>query len=139
MTLWICSFASMAIAGSTVKTNVRIIHASQGQNHIDSDLSDLAEELSSVFKYTSYKLMKTKSIRLNESQQGAVNLPGKRSLIVIPTKISGEKIKYQISIFKSGDKVFSTQILLKNGRSITIGGPKFKKGYLLFNISGNIL
>ncbi len=139
ITLWICSFANMAIAGGTVKTDVRIIHASQGQNHIDSDLSDLAEELGSVFKYTSYKLIKTKNMRLNENQKGSVNLPGKRSLIVIPTRISGEKIKYQIGIFKSGDQVFSTQILLKNGRSITIGGPKFKKGYLLFNISGNIL
>ncbi|MCK5542748.1 MAG: hypothetical protein KAI40_08635 [Desulfobacterales bacterium] len=136
---WICSFTNKAIAGNAVKTDVRIIHASQGQNHIDPKLSDLAEELSTVFKYTSYRLIKEKNMGLNENQKGVVKLPDERSLVVIPTRINGENIKYQINIFKSGNQVFSTQILLKNKRSITIGGPKFKNGYLLFNISGKTL
>jgi len=127
------------MAGNSVRTDVRIIHASQGQNHIDSGLSDLAEELGSVFKYTSYRLIKAESMTLNNNQQGIVNLPDERSLIVTPITISKEKIKYQINILKSGDQIFGTQILLKNQRSITIGGPKFKDGYLLFNISGNAL
>jgi len=139
---WICFFASFlpttAIAGNAARTNVRVIHASQGQNFIDSELRDLAEELGSVFKYTSYRLIKSKTMTLSNNQQGVVNLPNKRSLIVTPIKIGGKKIKYQINILKSGDQIFGTQILLKNQRSITIGGPKFKNGYLLFNISGAI-
>lgn len=139
---WICFFASFlpttAIAGNAARTNVRVIHASQGQNFIDSELKDLAEELGSVFKYTSYRLIKSKTMTLSNNQQGVVNLPDKRSLIVTPIKIGGKKIKYQINILKSGDQIFGTQILLKNQRSITIGGPKFKNGYLLFNISGAI-
>ncbi len=138
----ICFFANLfpniAIAGNAAGTYVRVIHASQGQNFIDSELRDLAEELGSVFKYTSYRLIKTKNMVLNNNQQGVVNLPNKRSLVVTPIKIGGGKIKYQISILKSGDQIFGTQIILKNQRSITIGGPKFKKGYLLFNISGQI-
>ena len=138
----VCFFASLfpniVIAGNAVRTNVRVIHASQGQNFIDSELRDLAEELGSVFKYTSYRLIKTKSMVLNNNQQGVVSLPNKRSLVVTPIKISGGKIKYQINIFKSGDQIFGTQILLKNQRSITIGGPKFKNGYLLFNVSGTV-
>ena len=131
-------FSNIAIAGNAVRTDVRVIHASQGQNFIDSELRDLAEELGSVFKYTSYRLIKTKSMVLNNNQQGVVSLPNKRSLVVTPIKISRDKIKYQISIFKSGNQIFGTQILLKNQRSITIGGPKFKNGYLLFNVSGTV-
>ncbi len=142
-TCWICFsptlFVNTAIAGNAVRTDVRVIHASQGQNFIDSELKDLAEELGSVFKYTSYRLIKTKSMILKNNQQGAVNIPNKRSLVVTPIRINKGKIKYQINIFKSGDQIFSTQILLKNQRSITIGGPKFKNGYLLFNISGKAL
>ena len=132
-------FVNTAIAGNAARTDVRVIHASQGQNFIDSELKDLAEELGSVFKYTSYRLIKTKNMTLSNNQQGVVNLPNKRSLVVTPIRISGGKIKYQINIFKSGEQIFSTQILLKNQRSITIGGPKFKNGYLLFNISGKTL
>ena len=136
---WVCLSPNMATAGDTVKTDVRIIHASQGPSYIDSELEDLAAELGSIFKYTSYRLIKEKSMSLKNNQKGVVTLPGKRSLVVTPIRVSGEKIKYQIGIFKSGDKVFGTQILLKNRRSITIGGPKFKDGFLLFNISGKVL
>jgi hypothetical protein len=139
VTCLVCSFSNLAIAGGAVRTDVRIIHASQGQNHIDPDLTDLAEELGSIFKYTSYRLIKAKNMHLNQSQKGIVRLPGKRSLVVAPVRIGKEKIKYKIGIFKTGEQIFSTQILLKNRRSITIGGPKFKNGYLLFNISGKIL
>ena len=136
---WACFSPNLATAGDAVMTDVRIIYASQGPGFIDSGLEDLAEELGSVFRYTSYRLIKEKSMSLRNNQKGVVSLPGKRSLIVTPIRTSEEKIKYQIGIFKSGDKVFGTQILLKDRRSITIGGPKFKNGVLLFNISGKIL
>ena len=143
ITGWLCFFPNLfpnsAIAGNTVKTTVRVIHASQGQNHIDPELKDLAKELGSVFKYTFYKLINTKNMNLGNNQKGLVKIPGNRSLVVTPINIGREKIKYQIGIFKSGDQIFKTQILLNNQRSITIGGPKFKNGYLLFNISGKIL
>ena len=135
---WICFFPNMAAAGNAVGTKVRVIHASQGQNHIDSKLTDLAEELGSI-PYSSYRLIKTKTMRLANKQNGVVKLPNDRSLVITLLKIGGEKITYQINIFHSGDQIFGTQILLKNNRSITIGRVKSKNGVLLFNISGKIL
>ncbi len=129
---------SNAMAGNIAITETKVIYASLDRNFIDPELKNLAEELGSVFRYTSYKLIKTKHMVLNNNQQGIVNIPGERSLIVTPIDISNKKIKYQISIFKSGNQIFTTKILLKNRRSITIGGPKFKNGYLIFNIAGQI-
>lgn len=132
-------FAGMpVIAGGQVQTDVRVIHAAQGPHHIDSGIRDLASELESVFRYTSYSLIQTSRMSLGLNQKGGVNLPGDRRLLVSPTDISGGRIQYEISILKSKKTIFQTQILLNNQSSITIGGPQYNNGYLLFNISGQV-
>ena len=55
----------------------------------------------------------------------------------MPSDMEGKRIRYEIGIQKNKQSVFQTQVLLKNNISITIGGPKFNNGVLLFNISGS--
>ncbi|MBF0468629.1 MAG: hypothetical protein HQK61_07060 [Desulfamplus sp.] len=133
----ILAFPSSSYAGDTITSNIRVIHAtSDGHPHIDPGLNDLAHQLQSVFKYTSYRLLDSKEISIANNTTGSLSLPGSRVLQIIPGGMSGDRIKFAIRILKNRSQVFTTQILLKNGSSVTIGGPDFKNGYLLFNISG---
>ena len=129
-----CLFTSPAFAKNKVVTSVKVIHASTGPGHVDPSLNKIIPELKTVFKYTSYKLLKNQRFNLGFNERGRVALPGKRTLIVIPSNMNGKRIRYQISIKKNRRPVFQTQVLLKNNSSITIGGPRFKNGVLLFNI-----
>jgi hypothetical protein len=122
---------------SQVSTNVMVIHASTDSTHIDPGLTRIISQLKSVFKYTSYRLLKDKKLNQHFNEEGIVNLPGKRTLIIIPTDVSGKRIGYQINIQKNNRSIFKTQVSLKNNKSVTIGGPQYKKGVLLFNISGS--
>ncbi|MCF6246421.1 MAG: hypothetical protein L3J69_03570 [Desulfobacula sp.] len=131
-------FVQSAAANDKVLTHVKVIHASTASHHIDPGLKNISSELQSVFKYTSYRLLKKKSMSLGFNQKGRVDLPGKRTLTVEPLNIDGNRIRYQINIRKNKKKIFQTKVLLKNNRSITIGGPQFKKGVLIFNISGSV-
>ncbi len=124
------------LAGASVRTGIRVIHASSDAVHVDPGLRDIGPELESVFRYTSYTLLKQTSMDLVPGNQGRVRLPGGRTLEVEPLDLKGRRIKYRIAIFKQGARVFGTEVLLRNRGSITIGGPRFKNGYLLFNISG---
>ncbi len=132
-----CLAVHPVLAKKTVLTDIKVIHASTGKNHVDPGLNSIISELESVFKYTSYRLLKDETLNLNFGQKGQVNLPGKRTLEVVPIKMENKRIRYQILIRKINRIIFKTQVLLKNNSSITIGGPKFKKGTLLFNISGS--
>ncbi len=134
----LCIVTGPAFGKSQVMTNVKVIHASTGQSYLDPDLQGIISELKTVFKYTSYKLLKEKRLNQSFNQKDRVNLPGKRTLVIIPLDTSGNRIRYQINILKNKKSVFQTRILLRNNSSITIGGPKFKNGYLLFNISGSV-
>jgi hypothetical protein len=131
-------FLNPAFGKTRVITNIKVIHASTGKRYFDPDLQDVISQLESVFKYTSYKLIKEKRLNQQFAQKGRVNLPGKRKLIIIPLDTDNKRIRYQINILKNENSIFQTRILLRNNSSITIGGPKFNNGYLLFNISGSI-
>ena len=133
-----CFFTQPAFAKNRVLTDVKVIHASTDSNHFDPRLKGIISELRSVFKYTSYRLLKDQSMDLKFKQRGQVDLPGKRTLVVIPSDMDGKRIRYQINIQKNNRSIFQTQVLLKNNSSITIGGPQFNDGVLLFNISGSV-
>lgn len=133
-----CFFSQPALAKAKVLTDIKVIHASTESRHVDPSLKKIIPKLKSVFKYTSYRLLKNQRLNLNFNQKGRVNLPGKKTLIVMPSDIEGKRIRYHIVIQKNNHPIFQTQVLLKNNSSITIGGPQFNNGTLLFNISGSM-
>jgi hypothetical protein len=129
-------FLQPVSAGCQVLTDVKVIHASTGVEQPDSGLKGIIQELKSIFKYTSYRLLNEQRFNLNFNQEGLVNLPGNRTLLILPSDTDGKRIRYQIHIKKNNNPIFQTQILLKNNSSITIGGPELDGGVLLINITG---
>ena len=137
---FLCVFWAMpekSMAAGTMQSRVRVIHATSGNAHIDPALKDLAQELQSVFKYTAYRLINAKSLNLTVNRDGTVPLPGGRNLKLLYKGMQNGRIQLTIRILKENRQIFTTNVLLRNHGSITIGGPRFKQGYLLFNISGN--
>ena len=118
-----------------IQIDVKTILASQDTDYIEPQLSDLAQELQSIFKYSSYRLLAEDKMNLAMNQTGSSALPGDRVLKIRPQKIEGDRVTLQLEIFKKGRSIFKTVIQLLNRGSITVGGPKYKKGYLLFNIA----
>ncbi len=135
--IWLL-FAQPAVANDQVLTHIKVIHASTSSNQIDANLKNISSELQSVFKYTSYRLLNEKSMSLKIDQKGQVDLPGKRTLTLVPLKIDSKGIQYQINIQKDKREIFQTNAKIRNNRSLTIGGPQFKEGVLIFNISGSV-
>ncbi len=71
----LCFVSVPAFGKGQVMTRVKVIHASTGQNYLDPGLRDIISELETVFKYTSYKLLKEKNLNQSFNRQGRVNLP----------------------------------------------------------------
>ena len=126
-----------AQAQSLFRTRVRVIQADTGPAHVDPGLDDLTRELQTVFKYTSYRLIKTQDMDLKKDQEGRVALPGNRDIVLSPSGMEGSRISYQIRIDRNNQAIFQTRVALQNDKSITIGGPKNQNGVLLLNIFGS--
>jgi hypothetical protein len=126
--------STQSLVEAAIQVDVRTILASQKDNSIDSRLKGLVNELQTVFKYSSYKLLSQDRLNLETKTPGSVSLPGNRVLKITPKGISGNRMRLQVEISQDNRQIFQTFIQLQNGSSITIGGPKYKGGNLLFNI-----
>ena len=126
---------SPALARRNIDIVVKSVLASQGKEYLDPSLSELVEELKSVFKYSSYRLLSENRLNLSLKETGMVSLPGKRILKITPSQIVGNRVELDLVIFKKDKEIFQTVTQLLNKSSIVVGGPEYKDGYLLFNIS----
>ena len=126
-----------AWAKSNIDIAVRAVLASQGSEYLDPKLSDLVDELKSVFRYSSYRLLSENRLNLALKETGMVSLPGERILKIRPSQITGDRVELELVIFKKNKEIFQTITQLLNKSSIIVGGPKYKDGYLLFNISAS--
>jgi hypothetical protein len=140
LSLWVMTvvtvilLAGPAWAARDIHVVVKAVLASQGSQYFDPRLSDLVEELKSVFKYSSYELLTEDKVNLAMKETGTVSLPGKRVLKITPVQISGNRVELELVIFKNQKEIFRTVSQLLNRSSIIVGGPEYKDGYLLFNI-----
>lgn len=123
-----------AQAGQNISIDVKTILASGNKTSIDPRLKSLVRELQSVFRYSSYEFLSQKKLNLSSNKKGVASLPEARVMNIISKGIEGDRVILEIEILKNNSKIFQTVIKLRNNSSITIGGPQYKGGNLLFNI-----
>ena len=136
--IWCCCPAQTVFAHDKVITAVKVIQASTRSRAIDPALRQIVPELESVFKYTEYALLQDRTLSLAFQEQGRIRLPDQRTLVLTPAGSQGGRIQYDIQILQKKASVFQTRVLLKNNRSMTIGGPRSEHGVLLFHITGSM-
>ena len=129
--------ANAVLAESKIDIVVETVLASQDSDHIDPSLTDLVEELQSVFRYSSYRLLSENHLSLSVGETGRVSLPGERILMITPAGTKENRAEMQLLILKKDEEIFKTVIQLINKGNIVVGGPKHKDGVLLFNISAS--
>lgn len=134
---FVCFFSMPVLAESTYQTRVKVIQADKGPAHVDPGIQDIVKEIHQVFKYTRFTLLKEKNMSLSRGREGRLQLPGNRTLIIVPEGMKGKRIQYNIRITAKGKPVFRTGVMLRNNSSVTIGGPRISKGVLLLNIQGS--
>ncbi len=122
---------------SKINIVVKTVLASQDSKFADPRLSALISELESVFRYSSYRLLSQDTMSLGMGKSGTASLPEGRMLKITPIRIQGNRVELQLAISQKNRQIFQTVIQLLNRGTITVGGPKYRGGYLLFNISNS--
>ena len=121
-------------AGPVIHIKVKTILASQESGGIDPSLRGLTQSFQPVFRYSSYQLLSQNRLDLDMNVPGSVSLPGNRVMKITPKAISGDRATLDLAIYARKRQIFQTVIKLLNKSSVTVGGPKHRGGYLLFNI-----
>lgn len=117
-----------------IHINIKTLLASQNAGPSSPRIKGLAQEYRSVLRYSSYKLLRQNRLNLHINESGRVPLPGNRIMIITPKGITGNRASLKLEIYRKKRNIFQTVIRLRNKSSITVGGPKYRGGNLLFNI-----
>jgi hypothetical protein len=124
-------------AQEAVPLRAQVIYAANEPGGVDAKLGSLAGELQRTFRYSMYQLLEAPqgSAALNKSWR--VDLPGDRTLEVIPTAIQGGQYSLTVHVLGSGGQVLvNTQVRLRaGGPPVSVGGLPHLKGVLIIAIS----
>ncbi len=132
--LTILLLPAAAQSGSSINISVKTILASENGNSVSPGLNDIVSELQSVFRYSSYEFLGQKGLSLSVNSKGSVSLPEQIMMNISSKGIEGDRAVLDIEILRGGSRILQTVIKLQNNSSITIGGPEYRGGNLLFNI-----
>lgn len=132
---FILIFAHPSIVTAQVQTRVRVIEASNAGSHIDPSLKDLHGQLSSLFRYTSYRLLRDERFNLSPGQPAFVPVHGGRSIEITQVGLQANMAEVRVKIKREGSEILNTQVRLSPGRTVLIGGPKHGEGVAILALS----
>jgi hypothetical protein len=134
---FILSFALSPIAPAQVQTRVRVIEASNVGSVIDASLKDLHGQLGSLFRYTSYRLLRDERLSLSPNQPASIPVHEGRSIEITQMGFQANLAEIRVRIKRDGTELLNTQVRLSPGRTVLIGGPKHGEGVVILALSAN--
>lgn len=135
--LFILFFAFPPMAPAQVQTRVRVIEASNVGSVIDPSLRDLHGQLGSLFRYTSYRLLRDERINLSPNQPASVPVHQGRSIEITQVGLQAHMAELRVRIKRDGADILNTQVRLSPGRTVLIGGPKHGEGVVILALSAS--
>lgn len=118
-----------------IPTRVRIIEASNVGATVDPTLKELHHQLSSLFKYTSYRLLRDEQLQLTLHQTTILSVHPGRSIEITPLKFHANTAELRVKIKRERTEILDTQVRIDRGRTVLIGGPKHGEGVVILAFS----
>ena len=129
--------AAPARAGGVTVTVGSVLATDGGAPEFDTRLIAMKPQFDSLFRYSSYRLVKQER-RLVEWGQGAsFDIPGGRYLVVAPKELRDAKVSMQVMLLEGGRPLVDTAVALRDHGVLLVGGPKQQEGVLIIAISAD--
>lgn len=108
-----------------------------GQQEFDSRLIAMKPQFDSLFRYSSYRLMKQERRTLDWGQGASFDIPGGRYLVIAPKELRDSKVSMQVMLLEGGRPLVDTSVALRDRGVLLLGGPKQQEGVLIIVISAD--
>lgn len=129
--------AADARAGSVAVSVGSVLATDTGQPEFDARLVAMKPQFDSLFRYSSYRLMKQERRRLEWGQGASFDIPGGRYLVVAPKELRDAKVSMQVMLLEGGRSLVDTSVALRDHGVLLLGGPKQDAGVLIIAIGAD--
>lgn len=136
LVLWLfaANLGAAERAPQGVQVRIGTILASNESEDFDPKLSRMKNQLE-VIKYSSYRLIKEESQRVGWRSNAVFEIPGGRSLIVVPQEYRNERLALKVRLIEGEKPLLDTTVRLRNRGYFLLGGPAHEGGVLILSIS----
>ncbi|MFI5364623.1 MAG: hypothetical protein ACHQ4J_03280 [Candidatus Binatia bacterium] len=131
--------ATTSPAVNAVEVRIGAVLASNSGNEFDARLASLQRQFDTLFRYTSYRLVKEERQQVPWGGKVAFDIPGGRYLLVIPREFKNERISMKVMLIEGSRPVVDTALSLRNHATFLVGGPQQHEGVLILSIGADTL
>jgi hypothetical protein len=104
---------------------------------IDSRVKPMMPKLKGLFSFTTYSLVNSQEGDTECGKMVAFTLPGGKILHVQPRAVDGDMIAMEIVLFDGTRPMMTTDLKLKNGGTLIVGGPRYEQGMMFMSIGAS--
>jgi len=121
-------------AGVTVSVG-SVLATDGGQPEFDARLVAMKPQFDSLFRYSSYRLMKQERRPLEWGQGASFDIPGGRYLVIAPKELRDAKVSMQVMLLEGGRPLIDSAV--GDHGVLLLGGPKQQEGVLIIVIGAD--
>jgi len=129
--------AAAAHAGGVAVTIGSVLATDGEKREFDSRLVAMKPQFDSLFRYSSYRLVKQERRVLDWGQGASFDIPGGRYLVIAPKELRDAKVSMQVMLLEGGRPLVDTAVALRDHGVLLVGGPKQQEGVLIIAISAD--
>jgi hypothetical protein len=125
--------AAPAFAGEHDRVVLQIgtVLATNTGDHFDSQLATLRPQLESMFRYSSYSLVRREDRDVTWGSPVIFDIPGGRSLRVMPKSVRGGRVSLNVMLVQDTRVLMDTDLTLRSKATVMVGGPRHGDGVLI--------
>jgi hypothetical protein len=122
------------VASDSVAVTIGSVLATDAGREFDQRLVAMKPQFESLFRYSSYRLMKQERRMIRWGGGESFDIPGGRYLVVAPKELRDSKVAMDVMLLEGGRPLVDTTVALRNHGILLLGGPKQQEGVLIIAI-----
>ena len=133
--------ASTGAVSPPIAVEVRIgaVIASNSGREFDHRLASMQRQFSTLFPYTSYRLVKEERQQVHWGGKAGFDIPGGRYVLVVPKEYKNERVSMKVMVIEGARPIVDTTLSLRNHGTFLVGGPREPDGVLILAIGADMV
>lgn len=131
--------ATVAPLANAVEIRIGAVLASNSGQEFDPRLVAMHRQFSSLFPYSSYRLLKEQRQQVPWGGKVGFDMPGGRYALVVPKEYKDGKVAMKVMVVEGTRPIVDTLLSLRDHATFLIGGPHHADGVLILSIGADTL
>jgi hypothetical protein len=131
--------ATVAPVANAVEVRIGAVLASNSGKEFDPRLVAMHRQFSTLFPYSSYRLVKEQRQQVPWGGKVGFDIPGGRYVLVIPKEHKNGRVTMKVMLIDGARPMIDTMLSLRDHATFLVGGPHHDDGVLILSIGADTL